>query len=90
MRETCISGVIALASVGGWLVNTVAEDKSDPPNLIFLLTDDLGYSDINCYGAKTAKTSHLNRFAVEGIMFTDFHTAASICSPSGAVFLTAA
>ena len=79
MRKTCISGVIALASVGGWLVNTVAEDKSDPPNLIFLLTDDLGYSDINCYGAKTAK-----------IMFTDFHTAASICSPSGAVFLTAA
>ena len=82
--------VIALASVGGWLVNTVAEDKSDPPNVIFLLTDDLGYSDINCYGAKTVKTTHLDRFAVEGIMFTDFHTTASICLPSRAAFLIGA
>ena len=90
MRKTCISGVIAWASVGGWLVNTVAEDKSDPPNVIFLLTDDLGYSDINCYGAKTVKTPHLDRFAAEGMMFTDFHTAASICSPSRAAFLTGA
>ena len=56
------------------------------PNVIFMLTDDLGYSDIGCYGARKVKTPHIDRLAAEGIRFTDFHTAASICSPSRAAF----
>lgn len=60
------------------------------PNVIFMLTDDLGYSDIGCYGAARVKTPHIDRLAAEGIRFTDFHTAASICSPSRAAFLTGA
>ncbi|MEM7144678.1 MAG: sulfatase-like hydrolase/transferase [Verrucomicrobiota bacterium] len=58
------------------------------PNIIFVLADDLGYSDISCYGAKKVKTPHLDQLAAEGLRFTDFHTAASICSPSRAAFLT--
>lgn len=60
------------------------------PNVIFVLTDDLGYSDIGCYGATRVRTPHIDRLAAEGIRFTDFHTAASICSPSRAAFLTGA
>lgn len=60
------------------------------PNIIFILTDDLGYSDVSCYGAKKVKTPHIDQLAAEGIQFTDFHTAASICSPSRAAFLTGA
>jgi arylsulfatase A-like enzyme len=60
------------------------------PNIIFILTDDLGYSDISCYGAKKVNTPHLDQLAAEGIRFTDFHTGASICSPSRAAFLTGA
>lgn len=59
-----------------------------PPNVIFVLTDDLGYSDVGCYGGTSAKTPHIDQLAAEGIRFTDFHTAASICSPSRAAFLT--
>ena len=61
-----------------------------PPNVIFYLTDDLGYSDVSCYGAKKVKTPHIDRLASEGLKFTHFHTAASICSPSRAAFLTGA
>jgi len=60
------------------------------PNVILVLTDDLGYSDIECYGARKVKTPHIDRLAADGIRFTDFHTAASICSPSRAAFLTGA
>ncbi|WP_182867965.1 sulfatase family protein [Rhodopirellula sp. JC639] len=60
------------------------------PNVIFYLTDDLGYSDISCYGAKKVQTPNIDRLAAEGIKFTDFHTGASICSPSRAAFLTGA
>lgn len=64
--------------------------KSSRPNVIFILTDDLGYSDIGCYGATKVKTPNIDRLAAEGIKFTDFHTAASICSPSRAAFLCGA
>ena len=60
------------------------------PNVIFILTDDLGYSDVSCYGAKEVNTPNIDRMAVEGLRFTDFHAAASICSPSRAAFLTGA
>ncbi len=64
-----------------------AEQK---PNVIFILTDDLGYSDVGCYGATKVRTPHIDRLAAQGLRFTDFHTAASICSPSRAAFLTGA
>ncbi|MEO0452521.1 MAG: sulfatase [Verrucomicrobiota bacterium] len=57
---------------------------------MFILTDDLGYSDLSCYGATKVKTPHIDRMATEGLRFTDFHTGASICSPSRAAFLTGA
>ena len=67
-----------------------AAEISESPNVIFILTDDLGYSDVGCYGATKVKTPHIDRLAEEGLRFTDFHTAASICSPSRAAFLTGA
>ena len=74
---------LSLACIG-------ATTAAQPPNVIFMLTDDLGYSDVGCYGASSVKTPHIDRLAAEGVRFTDFHTAASICSPSRAAFLTGA
>lgn len=65
-----------------------AENKK--PNIIFILMDDMGYSDISCYGSQKVSTPNLDLMAKEGMMFTDFHAAASICSPSRAAFLTGA
>ena len=72
--------------------NTQANTPSPlkKPNVIFILMDDMGYSDISCYGAKKVKTPNIDRMAVAGLKFTHFHTAASICSPSRAAFLTGA
>lgn len=63
---------------------------ADKPNVIFILMDDLGYSDVSCYGAKKVETPNIDRMAAEGLRFTHFHAAASICSPSRAAFLTGA
>ncbi|WPJ95471.1 sulfatase-like hydrolase/transferase [Coraliomargarita algicola] len=62
----------------------------DRPNVIFILMDDMGYSDVSCYGATKVSTPHIDRMAAEGMQFTDFHTGASICSPARAAFMTGA
>jgi arylsulfatase A len=59
-----------------------------PPNIILFLADDLGYGDLGCYGHPLNQTPHLDRFAAEGMRFTDFHSAGTVCSPSRASLLT--
>jgi arylsulfatase A-like enzyme len=56
------------------------------PNIIFLLADDLGYSDIEPYGSEV-NTPSLSMLAEQGIIFTNYHTAAN-CAPSRAMLLT--
>lgn len=72
------------------LILTLCTLSAKKPNIIFILMDDMGYSDVSCYGAKTVKTPNIDRLAENGLKFTNFHTAASICSPSRAAFLTGA
>src|ERR1051325_9186729 len=59
-----------------------------PPNVILIVADDLGYSDVGVYGAKGFTTPNLDRLAHEGIRFTDFHVAQAVCSASRAAIMT--
>ncbi len=58
------------------------------PNLLFILADDLGWSDLSCYGAPFDDTPHLDRFAREGLRFTQAYTAGSVCSPTRGSLMT--
>ena len=61
---------------------------ADRPNIVFILTNDMGYSDPGCYGGKFAPTPNIDRLAKEGIRFTHFYDDAPICSPSRAAYIT--
>lgn len=58
------------------------------PNFIVIFADDLGYGDLGCYGSPTIRTPNLDRMAAEGLRFTDFYSAAEVCTPSRAALLT--
>ncbi len=70
------------------LFPTTAKSSTRPPNVIVIFCDDMGYADIGPFGAKGYKTPHLDQMAVEGTIFTDFHVARSVCSPSRAALMT--
>ena len=61
---------------------------ADKPNIIILFADDLGYGDLGCYGHPSIRTPQLDRMAAEGLRFTDFYSAAEVCTPSRAALLT--
>lgn len=58
------------------------------PNIVIIFSDDQGYSDLGCYGAKGFETPHIDMLAKQGIRFTDFTVASSVCTPSRAALLT--
>lgn len=68
------------------LAATVA--GSHTPNLVVIFADDLGYGDLACYGHPSIQTPNLDRMAAEGMRFTQFYAAASVCTPSRAGLLT--
>jgi arylsulfatase A len=59
-----------------------------PMNILVVLCDDLGYGDLGCYGHRQIRTPNLDKFAGEGVRFTDCYSAAPVCSPSRAGLLT--
>ena len=61
---------------------------ADPPNVVVIFADDLGYGDLGCYGATKVKTPNLDRLAAEGRRFVDAHSASAVCTPSRYALLT--
>ncbi len=62
--------------------------KTNKPNIIFIMADDLGYGDLGCYGNPIIKTPHIDRLARQGVLMTDCHSGGTVCSPSRSAFLT--
>lgn len=86
--------ILALAAaafaVFCWHGMGLAEDNEPAarPNVVIIFADDLGYGDLGCYGHPTIRTPALDRLAAEGIRFTEFYSAAPVCTPSRAALLT--
>jgi arylsulfatase A-like enzyme len=72
--------VIALAAEGA--------EASPRPNFIFIIADDLGISDVGCYGSTAIRTPNIDRLAREGLRATAAHASASVCTPSRYAILT--
>lgn len=58
------------------------------PNIVLIFADDLGYSDLGCFGAKDIHTPNINRLAVEGTRFTSFYVSQPVCTASRASLMT--
>jgi arylsulfatase A len=78
---------LCLGATQGTRIGTAAADEVKP-NVIIINTDDVGYGDIGAYGATKIRTPKIDRFAREGRLFTDFHSASAVCSPSRYALLT--
>src|SRR5580692_3610387 len=78
-----------LKAAGGALVGAsmMRSQPIQPPNVVLILCDDLGYGDLHSYGSSIA-TPNLDGMAQEGVRFRQFYSASNVCSPSRAALLT--
>lgn len=65
-----------------------SEPEKTQPNIVIFIVDDAGYADFGFMGSKDLETPNIDRLAADGIIFSDAHTSASVCSPSRAGLLT--
>ncbi len=70
------------------LINCSSENKVNQPNFVFILADDLGYSQIGCNGSSYYKTPNIDQLAEEGMRFTNAYAACPVCSPTRASIMT--
>lgn len=87
MKENLIlSGVVLISTV---LVSCQSQHKEKVrPNVIFILADDLGWTDLSCYGSRFYETPNLDQLAKEGVRFTNAYAACPVSSPTRASFQT--
>jgi arylsulfatase A-like enzyme len=82
------TGVFLSAVLAGFMLLSSCSKTEKAPNIIIFFTDDQGYQDVGCFGSPLIKTPNLDQMAQDGMRFTDFYSASSVCSPSRAALLT--
>ncbi len=68
--------------------NTEAEVKTEKPNIIYILADDLGYGELGTYGQEKIETPHIDALAKNGMLFTQHYTGAPVCAPARYMLMT--
>src|SRR5215831_20577914 len=74
--------------LGAKRIDDPQPSQSQRPNVILILTDDMGYGDLECYGGFPYHTPNINRLANQGMRFTNFNVSQAVCSASRSSFLT--
>src|SRR4051812_20263296 len=77
--------LLSLLLMAVFCLSTKAANK---PNIVFILADDLGYTDVACYGSKYYETPNIDKLAKDGLKFTDGHTCGPNCQPTRASLMS--
>jgi arylsulfatase A-like enzyme len=84
-----LSAVVAcIALFVAVLVGGAPAQPGSSPNVVLIITDDVGYGDFGSYGATDIRTPNIDRLAREGVRFTDFYANGAVCSPTRAALIT--
>jgi arylsulfatase A-like enzyme len=79
------TGIVALALRGD---RSAARPSSKPPNIVFLLADDLGYADVSCYGRPDLSTPHIDHIAAKGVRFLQAYANSAVCTATRVGLIT--
>ncbi|TWT34126.1 sulfatase [Blastopirellula retiformator] len=82
MRYSLLISILAL------LLFTANLSAADPPNIVLIMTDDMGWNDLHCQGNARLRSPQIDRLATQGVRFTSAYAAAPVCSPTRGALIT--
>ena len=88
MKRMLRSNLVGLLLAAACSSPAQAQQPSQPPNILLIQADDLGYGDLSAYGQAQFRTRALDRLAREGIRFTQYYAGSTVCAPSRASLMT--
>lgn len=81
--------LVFITILGGLLsCNQQNKENPEPPNIIYILADDLGYGELGCYGQEKIETPNIDKLAETGLKFTQHYAGSAVCAPSRCMLLT--
>ena len=87
-RREFLRSASAAAALAALPAGVEAQPRRNPPNILFILADDLGYADLSSYGRRDYSTPVLDRLAAEGLLLTQAYSNSAICSPTRVALIT--
>src|ERR1700747_646347 len=87
-RELLCNTALGTAALAAGGIGAYAQPASRPPNIIFILADDLRYSDVSCYGRRDFTTPNIDRIAARGMRFLQGYANSAVCSASRLALIT--
>ncbi len=88
-RPYCLlSALLGTVAATAACTPALAREATALPNVVLIFTDDQGYGDVGCYGARDLKTPNMDRLAAEGRRFTSFYVAQAVCTASRAALMS--
>lgn len=85
--QSILAAGVAIAAIAAILPSPVRAGEK-PPNVVFILADDLGYGDLGCQGHPRIQTPRLDRLAERGVRLTQYYVTSPVCTPTRASFMT--
>src|SRR5712671_5464685 len=82
-RRNVLTTPLALA-----LAARASRAQGAPPNIVFIMADDLGYADLSCYGRRDYSTPNIDRLATEGMKFMQAYANSAVCSATRTALIT--
>ena len=82
MYQILLRTALFAAVIGFPVLGTAQEGNNQRPNIVLIITDDVGYGDIGSYGAPDVRTPHIDSLALDGVRLTDFYANGPTCTPT--------
>lgn len=87
-KTVILEGVSLLALMTTSCQQSASTKRTNLPNVIYIMADDLGYGDLGCFGSTKIKTPHIDALAKQGMLFTDHYAGCTVSAPSRSVLMT--